>query len=104
MDVFTKLTCILYEVTYLTLEDSVKLPVLLDYPDKLFLSSGNLGTHRLYRCLISGRQRYSLWGQTPLFLGYHWRRRISVSGFLLRVLLAVYSLTVYSPMREWSWS
>ncbi len=26
------------------------------------------------RRLTSGRQRYSLWGQTPLFLGYCWRR------------------------------
>ncbi len=49
------------------------------------------------RRLTSGRQRYSLWGQTPLFLGFCWRRRISVSDFLLFVPLAVYSPTVYSP-------
>ncbi len=34
-------------------------------------------------CLTSGRQRYSLWGQTSLFLGFCWRRRISISDFLL---------------------
>ncbi len=54
------------------------------------------------RRLTSGRRGYSLWGQTPLFLGYCWRRRISVSDFLLRVQLAVYSLTVYSSKQEWS--
>ncbi len=50
------------------------------------------------RRLTSVRQRYSLWGQTPSFLGFRWRKRISVSDFLLHVWL-----TVYSPTQEWSW-
>ncbi len=56
------------------------------------------------RHLTSSRQRYSPFGQFPLFLGFCWRRRNSVADFLLHVPLAVYSPTVYSPMREWSWS
>ncbi len=62
----------------------------------------NLGTHRLHS--PSDFQQTAIWWQALLFLGFRWRRRISISDFHLHVLLAVYTPTVYSSTQEWSWS